>query len=466
MSVTRARLNAIGIQLMDLATQVEAYESAVRGQVQAITTSIETVGQSWAGPIPESTMGRSQHWLNEVYESGNTVAQLHPILRNWAQSAWCLGDSLPPDGEHHDPDAATLRTEVAADWCWLCTSYADDLASVLRQVERHGRADIGGPLDGMFDMFEVVGDFFAGGFSLLGDQWAALLASGVPIEWAQWMRGQQPRQEDIDLALLSDDVYDVEGWKDPSTVIGNGWTRVPASELPDGLTMADFEDPDDSDMRAALYTDRNGHYVLAFAGTDSFDDLRADVGQGLGNGTDQYHQGRVLGEKLSAAYGDNLVMTGHSLGGGVAAYAALATDSTAVTFNAAGLSDQNMENVGLDWQHGREQVARSGQVRAYHVESDALTNFQEGADDIPNAVGTPITIANPIEQPSDWWWLVPPAAAGAQGAHAVDMHLMDNVLTGMRTSDISFSTDYTVHTDRGDEARQSHQTYEGGWFED
>jgi hypothetical protein len=29
MSVTRARLNAIGIQLIDLATQVEAYESAV-----------------------------------------------------------------------------------------------------------------------------------------------------------------------------------------------------------------------------------------------------------------------------------------------------------------------------------------------------------------------------------------------------------------------------------------------------
>jgi hypothetical protein len=465
MSVTRARLTAIGIELMDLTTEVEAYESAVRGQVQAITTSIETVGQSWAGPIPESIMERSQRWLGEVYESGNTVAQLHPILQSWAQSAWCLSDSLPPDGEYHDPDAASLRTEVAALWCVVCRSYADDLASVLCQVERHGNADIGGPLDGMFDMFEVVGDFFAGGFSLLDDQWAALLASGVPIEWTQWMRGQQPRQEDMDLALLSDDVYDVEGWSDPSKVIGNGWTRVPASELPDGLTMADFEDPDDSDMRAALYTDGNGHYVLAFAGTDSFDDLRADVGQGLGNGTDQYHQGRVLGEKLSDAYGDNLVMTGHSLGGGLASYAALATDSTAVTFNAAGLSDQNMENVGLDWQRGREQVARSGQVRAYHVDSDALTNFQEDDDDIPAAVGTPITIANPIEQPSDWWWLVPPAAAGAQGAHAVDMHLMDNVLAGMRTSDISFSTDYTVHTDRGDEARQSRQTYEGGWFE-
>ena len=466
MSVTSGRLNTIGVQLTDLATQVEAYESAVRGQLQAITAGIDTVGQSWAGPIPESTMGRSHHWLGEVYESGNTVAQLHPILRNWAQSAWNYSDNLPPDGEHHDPDAATLRNEVAVEWDRSCTSYANDLASVLRQVERHGKADIGGPLDGMFDMFEGVADFFAGGISLLGDQWADLLASGVPIEWAQWMRGQQPRREDMDLALLSDDVYDVEGWTDPSRVIGNGWTRVPASELPDGLTMADFENPDGSDMRAALYTDGHGHYVLAFAGTDSFDDVLTDVGQGLGNGTDQYHHGRVLGEKLSAAYGDNLVMTGHSLGGGVAAYSALATDSTAVTFNAAGLSDQNMENVGLDWQHGREQVAKSGQVRAYHVDSDALTNLQESADDIPDAVGTPITIANPIEQPSDWWWLAPPVAAGAQGAHAVDMHLMDNVLTGMRSSDISFATDYTVRTDHGVESHQSQQTYAGGWFED
>ena len=466
MSVTKERLNTIGVQLIDLANQVEAYETAIRGQVQAITTSIDTVEQSWAGPIPELTMEQSHHWLGEVYESGNTVAQLHPILHSWAQTAWYYTDNLPPDGEHHDPDAAALRTEVAAQWTRSCTSYADDMASVLRQVERHGKADIGGPLDGMFDMFEVFGDFFAGGFSGLGDQWAALLAGGVPIEWAQWMRGQQPMQEDMDLALLSSDVYDVEGWNNPSIVIGDGWTRVPASELPDGLTMADFENPDDSDLRAALYTDGDGHYVLAFAGTDSFDDVVTDVWQGLGNGTDQYHQGRLLGEKLSAAYGDNLVMTGHSLGGGVAAYAALATDSTAVTFNAAGLSDQNMENVGLHWQHGREQVARSGQVRAYHVDSDALTNFQESADDIPDAVGTPITIANPIEQPSDWWWLAPPVAAGAQGAHAVDMHLMDNVLAGMRTSDISFSTDYTVQTDHGDETRQSPQTYEGGWFGD
>ena len=46
------------------------------------------------------------------------------------------------------------------------------------------------------------------------------------------------------------------------------------------------------------------------------------------------------------------------------------------------------------------------------------------------------------------------------------MHLMDNVLAGMRTADISFTTDYTVHTDHGDEARQSKQTYNGGWFED
>ena len=41
---------------------------------------------------------------------------------------------------------------------------------------------------------------------------------------------------------------------------------------------------------------------------------------------------------------------------------------------------------------------------------------------------------------------------------------LDNVLAGMRTSDISFSTDYTVQTDHGDETRQSPQTYEGGWF--
>lgn len=100
-------------------------------------------------------------------------------------------------------------------------------------------------------------------------------------------------------------------------------------------------------------------------------------------------------------------------------------------------------------------------ARSVRVESDVLTNTQQEFDDIPDAVGTPITIANPIEQRSDWLWLAPPVAAGAQGAHAVDMHLMENVLGGMRNSDLTFSTNYCVDHGNGNvETRTDPQTYE------
>ena len=466
MTVTRAQLSQCGIDLVDLAASVDGYATAVRKQVTAITTNVDAVGAAWSGPIPTAVMERAKHWVSAVYEAPNTIGTISPILRSWAQSAWTYSDMLP-DRTHNDPDAETERREVAGMWKRACASWSGDLETAISQLECFNDAEVGGPFHGMFEMFEGFGDFFGGGFSALGDLFTSMADIAVPTSWGAWMAGQQPRQEDMDLAQISNDVYDAEGWNDPNRVIGNGYHRVPEDQLPPGLDKGDFENTSfGNDMRAALYTDGNGHYVLAFAGTDSVSDALTDVYQGVGLDTRQYEQGRSLAESLKAEYGDNLVMTGHSLGGGVASYAALATDSPAVTFNAAGLSDANMEGVGLDWQAGRQQVAESGQVRAYHVESDVLTNTQEEFDDIPDAVGTPITIANPIEQPSDWLWVLPPTAAVAQGAHAVDMHLMDSVLAGMEHSDLTFSTNYQVDHGNGNvETRSMPQTYEGGWFD-
>lgn len=463
--MTRESLSAAADGLLTLASSVESFEAGVRGELRAINSAFDTIAPAWKGPIPDATTSNIRRWVSEVYEAGNVLAPIPLTLRNWAQSAWNLSDLLPPDGDHGDPDEAPARAEVAALWNTVCNGYADGLVRPIRQLELMARADVGGAFDGLFDMFETFGDFFGDGFDALRGLAAWFADSTTPVGWSDWMAGQSPHREDFDLALLSNDVYDADGWNDPNRTIGNGWRRVSPSDLPAGLTQADFENGQfGNDMRAALYTDGSGHYVLAFAGTDSVSDALTDVYQGVGLSTHQYEHGRRLAGRLHDAYGDDLVMTGHSLGGGVASYAALSTGNAAVTFNAAGLSDANMENVGLHWKNGRTEVARSGQIRAYHVDSDVLTNVQESADDIPDAVGTRITLANPIEQPSDWFWLVPPVAAGAQGAHSVDMHLMDNVLGGMSRSEISFSTDYTVVTSTGTETRSAPQTYPGGWF--
>lgn len=62
------------------------------------------------------------------------------------------------------------------------------------------------------------------------------------------------------------------------------------------------------------------------------------MAQALGMDIKQYNQAIDLVTKLSKALGaENLVITGHSLGGGLASASSLATGIKAETFNAAGL---------------------------------------------------------------------------------------------------------------------------------
>lgn len=463
MSISRQELGDYGVALVDLMSTVDEYEAAIRGQVTAITTGVDAIGAAWSGPLPAAVMERAHRWVGEIYEAGNIISGIQPILFAWAQSAWNLADDLP-ESPVHDPDLQLERLEVAAEWRRSCTSHGDDLAGVLSLLRRSARADIGGPFDAFGDMLDGFGDFFGGGFSALGDLFAAWGASSVPISWADWMSGQSPHREDMDLALMSDDVYDVEGWNQSRT-IGNGWQRVPASDLPAGLTMADFENTDfGNDMRAALYTDGDGHYVLAFAGTDSFSDGITDAVQATTPvPTAHYEQARSLTEKLHGVYGNDLVLTGHSLGGSVASYGALATGTSAVTFNSAGLSDSNLERTGRGGD--RQEIAESGQVRAYHVHNDILTATQRSLEAIPDAVGSPITIADPTPPPEMTSITDLPFLAIEQAAHAGAMHGTASVIAGMEDSDLSFTTTYEVETSTGTETRYSEQTYGGGWFD-
>ncbi|GAB4266932.1 vWA domain-containing protein [Deferrisoma sp.] len=92
-------------------------------------------------------------------------------------------------------------------------------------------------------------------------------------------------------------------------------------------------------FEAVVY--RHGdRYVLAYAGTDpaSPGDWGADVGQAAGKMPKQYGQAVEYAREVTDRYGrSNVVLTGHSLGGGLAQYAALRLGLTAYTFNPAGL---------------------------------------------------------------------------------------------------------------------------------
>ena len=79
-------------------------------------------------------------------------------------------------------------------------------------------------------------------------------------------------------------------------------------------------------------------------------------------------------------------------GGG--AIGALASGVPAVTFDASGIHPNTLDRIGIDPQRARD-VAEGGQIRAYSLESDALTNLQDSwATGVlaPDALGTQIVV--------------------------------------------------------------------------
>ena len=127
---------------------------------------------------------------------------------------------------------------------------------------------------------------------------------------------------------------------------------------------------------AALYKVGNG-YMLAFRGTDQLMDWPGNIKQGVGLKASQYEQAIKLAEQVYMATGGNVIMVGHSLGGGLASAGSYATGARAVTFNAAGL-------------HSRYRTGKPGDIRAHYIAGDPLTRLQGLNPLMPRAAGTRI----------------------------------------------------------------------------
>ncbi|MCE7032543.1 DUF2974 domain-containing protein [Lysobacter sp. GX 14042] len=235
--------------------------------------------------------------------------------------------------------------------------------------------------------------------------------------FASQVGGQQPQPDtDLQLAMMANDVYDADNPQTAQALDEAGWTRLEPSA--DGGSLVDAqgnEIPIDPAMLsttegfdAAIYQNDQGQYVVAFRGTDNWvpgerSDLDDNLGQGLGFETGQYRDAVALGKLTERVFGEgNVVFTGHSLGGGLASAASLATDTTGVTFNAAGLSDQTLELLGFNPNEVRAQAADDGQIRRYIVNGDPLNGAQQDIPLIPllnmsppNAVGHELRIDPP-----------------------------------------------------------------------
>jgi len=158
------------------------------------------------------------------------------------------------------------------------------------------------------------------------------------------------------------------------------------SETCAGMSRIDYGGDPDSGFKWAAYqgSDGSGPVRVAFAGTDGLNrlDWKNNLSQSVGLQSKQYDQAVVLARKLNIRFDGNVVFTGHSLGGGLASAAAMATGGNAVTFNAAGLSQR----------YGGG--ANSGTIRAYYTRGDILSLIQDTVPGIPSASGQRVPLIN------------------------------------------------------------------------
>lgn len=247
---------------------------------------------------------------------------------------------------------------------------------------------------------------------------------------AAGVAGREPHVIDRELSAVLQDNYN---WTDERRGRGlvesqppDGWTRMDDEALRQaGIDPALLHDAR-SGFGANVYTSAQGHVVLAFTGTDEGRDWRHNLGQGLGLRDAQYDQAIELAGEAHRAFGPDLVLTGHSLGGGLAAAAAMVHEVPAVTFNAAGVHDRTLERLGFDADVLKHDAAQ-GLVRSYAVQSELLTHLQEDSFPLkyvmPDAPGHRIDLPDP--DPLGFFERLVP---GRMLMHRVDLHYVGAVM--------------------------------------
>lgn len=233
---------------------------------------------------------------------------------------------------------------------------------------------------------------------------------------ADTVTSAQARVGDPTLVHVAAAVYD------PAQLKAGEWERLSDEQLANlGLDPAALRD-DSSGFLAGIYSGAKST-ALAFAGTDmtSLSDWKTNLGQGAGLQTTQYAQAVALAKNVRLAFEKTeVVITGHSLGGGLATAAAAATGIDAVVFNPAGVNDKTLKREGLDPDQVQKRAA-SGQIRNYIVDGEILNAVQTFLP-IPKPIGQRVALPDPSPMNPMLKWL-----PGANVVHAGNLHAMASV---------------------------------------
>jgi hypothetical protein len=205
-----------------------------------------------------------------------------------------------------------------------------------------------------------------------------------------------------------------------------------------GLKPADLTSTQ-SPFRARVYVRGSGAdslFVVSFRGSTSNADWKGNFQQGLGLSSDHYRKALAVGSKLALAGQVNVTLTGHSLGGGLASAAAIASGRNATTFNAAGLSDATINKART--LHDNAGVPAKDTVSAYFVRGEILSAIQDGGDRVIGGLLGGLVGAGTVDAPKAYGKRIGMDAVRPEGLrwyqdNPTARHAMDWVLSSVGT---------------------------------
>lgn len=422
--------------------QLRARGRSVSNEGQQTSRLVEGLGQTWRGPGEDAFASNCQAFSACEFmfaDSGDALAAHAAALGELAvvakeaisscalaaldelvgavESAVRIGvkagiaaliasGAITPGAFVAGAVAFAAGTAVALGWFLARAShrlarYYDMVADLLAKTLDHAMVLIGS-MRRVGDALERVAVLLEGGVDPgpLGQVRSRTPDGRVP--WGKAAQGRGYHAEDRVLAELADNAYVYPGREpgDHLPEVPPGYTRLegdPAALRELGLDPSLFTDHGDG-FTAALFRGPDGRYVVAFVGTelDQVADLVEDA-NGAVTVSPQLQRALDLSKALQRSkIDDDVVFTGHSLGGRLAAAASAYSGNAAVTWNAAGVSDSALRYIaGQRGENFATVQARleAGQVRAYSTGRDPLTNFND-VTPIPDGRGNRIYLSD------------------------------------------------------------------------
>lgn len=235
----------------------------------------------------------------------------------------------------------------------------------------------------------------------------------------------------VELARLSGDTYDQYG-KPPKNDPPLGWTAMSDSELDKaGIDPALLRDAKATIYRTPADWPGGQQTVLAFRGTvpSEMEDLQTNMDQALGGDTIQYKAAAQLGTNVANKLGPDVLVTGHSLGGGKAQAAGVSGGLTGMMFNAAGL---NPKTVGGD-------TGDPSDFLQFRTPGDPLTGVQNSAalqsgvgllaGGLGSGIGMPVAAGNFIADKLGFPFLSPDTRQLVEGGTTAFPRALKNLVS-------------------------------------